>query len=123
MKTCPDCGSRVYSLGGVVGNPPAGRIPRCKHIHLLVCELPAGHEGYHRQDMVKWLGYHEALPAAEDDTARIRRVLNAGAQLAAEVWMTYYDSPRTRPMLVEWDMASAEMDQRLSPPTQEGTKP
>lgn len=34
---------------GVVGEPEAGR---------MVCELPAGHDGYHQQGTVRWLGYH-----------------------------------------------------------------
>jgi hypothetical protein len=35
-------------LCGVVGEPEAGRF---------VCELPKGHEGYHRSGLVSWLGY------------------------------------------------------------------
>jgi len=34
---------------GVVGEPEAGR---------MVCELHAGHDGYHQQGRVRWLGYH-----------------------------------------------------------------
>jgi hypothetical protein len=34
---------------GVVGEPEAGRC---------ICELPKGHEGYHQQGGVRWLGYH-----------------------------------------------------------------
>jgi hypothetical protein len=38
---------------GVVGFPHAGK---------KVCELPNGHEGYHQQGTVSWLGYHEERP-------------------------------------------------------------
>ena len=34
---------------GVQGKPEAG---------LMTCELPKGHEGYHQQGHVRWLGYH-----------------------------------------------------------------
>lgn len=41
---------------GAVGEPEAGR---------MVCELPAGHDGYHRQGRVQWLGYFpKDAPAA-----------------------------------------------------------
>jgi hypothetical protein len=43
---------------GVVGEPEAGR---------KVCELPAGHDGYHRSGTVKWLGYHHRGERARED--------------------------------------------------------
>jgi hypothetical protein len=33
-----------------------------------VCELPLGHEGYHRQGRVSWMGYYPAAPADEGKT-------------------------------------------------------
>lgn len=36
---------------GVVGYPESGRT---------VCELAVGHEGYHRQGRVSWLGYYRS---------------------------------------------------------------
>lgn len=49
---------------GVVGEPEAGR---------KVCELPTGHDGYHRQGRTRWIGYHPkdcAAPPAQDASGK-----------------------------------------------------
>lgn len=49
------------SVCGVVGHPEAGR---------RVCELFFGHEGYHQQGNVRWLGYHPVVPDAPLEPTR-----------------------------------------------------
>lgn len=46
---CPLASRPTPQACGIVGYPEAGQ---------QVCELPAGHEGYHRNGSVSWLGYH-----------------------------------------------------------------
>lgn len=41
---------------GVAGDPPLG-----DHQGPLTCELPKGHEGYHRSGAIAWLGYYPVV--------------------------------------------------------------
>jgi hypothetical protein len=49
---------------GVIGEPEAGR---------KVCELPAGHDGYHQQGNVRWLGYHPTAAQAAEASGKESR--------------------------------------------------
>jgi hypothetical protein len=52
-KHAPSALSTPQETCGVRGRPSAG-----DQDAVLTCELPVGHEGYHRSGRISWLGYH-----------------------------------------------------------------
>ena len=93
----------------VRGDPPLGN-----HEGPLTCELPGGHDGYHKAGTISWLGYHVATElrkaeppydtfnsgawmkralAAEDDLKQLRALLRKVSQNANYVDENYQRVP------------------------------